>query len=712
MISVGGKLSASSCLSPDFHSVNSKDRVIALVAMISGGVTWCEADEPVATLADVTVIAARLPIETPGTRLWDTKELESSNTLTLDALLAKDPAFSLYRRQSALFGNPTSAGVSLRRTGATATSRSLVLRDGIPQNDPFGGWISWSRYDSSALKSARLVPAAGATVWGNQSPAGTVQLTSRTPERTGGVLRTTLGNHNTWSMSSVADFVSGDGAFALQANAHILQSDGFHVLQKRQRGPVDRPIDLDARGLDLRALWRRDDTVTVESTLSMFKEERGNGTKLARNASEAVDASIRVTQETESVTWQATGYYQQRDFAALFSAVDEDHTFETPALDQFDVPGTGWGGGLTSAWKPNDQFDLMLGIDVRHLQGETNENAGFVDGAFLRRRKAGGRETFAGAFARADIETGSGLRLEASARMDYWSLTNGRRVERRPVTGALLRDDPYSDRDGLEPSFGITILQDVGDSLTLSASVSSSFRAPTLNELYRPFRVRSDITEANPLLDPERFLSIDVEAAWTPDDNFHISGAFFAHWIDDAIANVPITDPVRAADLDVFVPPGGSLRQRDNIDRARVFGFDMRATWSPNDFFAVSLAYQWTDTRFIDSNVQPLLEDHVFPQSPGHQAHIRISTRPIEHLELFTATSYTSKAFDDAFSTRPLDAYWSTLVGLEFEVNDHLTVRAMVDNVFDEEIQTGLSSNGLLAIGTPRSCWISASVDW
>jgi hypothetical protein len=52
--------------------------------------------------------------------------------VTLDDILVKDPAMSLFRRYSSSFGNPTSAGVSLRRIGASAASRSLVLLDGVP----------------------------------------------------------------------------------------------------------------------------------------------------------------------------------------------------------------------------------------------------------------------------------------------------------------------------------------------------------------------------------------------------------------------------------------------------------------------------------------------------------------------------------------------------------------------------------------------------
>ncbi|MEJ6646950.1 MAG: hypothetical protein QNL24_06475, partial [Akkermansiaceae bacterium] len=53
------------------------------------------AEDEFATLPELIVIGERLPVETPGTRVWGEDEISSGNALTLDALLAKDPAFSL-----------------------------------------------------------------------------------------------------------------------------------------------------------------------------------------------------------------------------------------------------------------------------------------------------------------------------------------------------------------------------------------------------------------------------------------------------------------------------------------------------------------------------------------------------------------------------------------------------------------------------------------
>jgi len=75
----------------------------------------------------------------------DEQKLQTSAAVTVDDALRQIPGFSLFRRSSSLVAQPTTQGVSLRGVGPSGVSRTLVLLDGIPLNDPFGGWIYWSR---------------------------------------------------------------------------------------------------------------------------------------------------------------------------------------------------------------------------------------------------------------------------------------------------------------------------------------------------------------------------------------------------------------------------------------------------------------------------------------------------------------------------------------------------------------------------------------
>ena len=99
----------------------------------------------------------------------DRDTLLSLPALTVDDALSSVRGWSLFRRDGSLTANPTTQGVSLRGLGPSGASRTLVLLDGIPLNDPF------RRLDHLEPDSARFArengngPGGGATAWGNSA---------------------------------------------------------------------------------------------------------------------------------------------------------------------------------------------------------------------------------------------------------------------------------------------------------------------------------------------------------------------------------------------------------------------------------------------------------------------------------------------------------------------------------------------------------------
>ncbi|GAA5481463.1 TonB-dependent receptor [Haloferula sargassicola] len=634
---------------------------------------------------------------------WSAETIAEFAPRTLDELLATDPSFSTYRGQSGLLSHPTSAGVSLRNTGATAASRTLVLRDGIPQNDPFGGWVEWARFDPWSLESAALVPAARSAAWGNLSPAGSIQLTRRDLDANRALLRLTAGSHGTYGGSLSADLVNDDATLGIGFHAFGLHSDGFQVLPEWQRGPIDQRLALDLSGADLRAVWRPDGWLTVEPAFSYYEERRNNGTPLAFNRTEAVDASLRITSDDAGLSWQLLGYYQRRRFGSTFTSVDATRSAETIALNQFDVPGEGVGGAFTIRKEVGDTFDFTLGTDLRLLRGETNEDVGT-----FRRRLAGGSQSLAGLFGTASWEPAPTTRLDGSLRLDHWSLGDAKRIERSLSSGALLLSDYPTNRDAWEPSAALSIAHDLTDSLRADLSLSTSFRLPTLNELHRPYRVRNDLTEANPALDPERFYSIEGGIEWTPVSCLTLGATAFHHWIHDAIANVPVTDPAAIAAIFGTLPPGGTGAQRQNVDEARVYGLQTSAAWSPDDCWTLRLDALWSETEFSSSKRQPLLEGRPFPLAPELRAIGQLEFRPSERWSFFTGLEYGASRFDDELGQRELPSYTTVRLGASWRASDRLTLHGRIENLFDEDIPTALAGNGLRSYGQPRAFWLTA----
>src|SRR5881397_1602621 len=105
--------------------------------------------------------------------------MEQSPTHAFDQLLKDVPGVQLFRRSDSSSGHPTSQGVTLRALGGNASSRALLVLDGVPQADPFGGWVNWPAYDPSGLSGIRVVRGGGSVANGPGALAGTIEMVSR-----------------------------------------------------------------------------------------------------------------------------------------------------------------------------------------------------------------------------------------------------------------------------------------------------------------------------------------------------------------------------------------------------------------------------------------------------------------------------------------------------------------------------------------------------
>src|SRR6185503_10828140 len=155
------------------------------------------------------------------------------------------------------------------------------------------------------------------------------------------------------------------------------------------------------------------------------------------------------------------------------------------------------------------------------------------------------------------------------------------------------------------PSAGLVWMPE--KNLRLRANAQQSFRRPTLNELYRPFRQGANVTEANAALRTERSTSGEVGVEWTPlgastppSTDHHgfptrgkpaplsLSATAFANDLRDAVGNVTIARGPGTFPIVGTLAAGGLGRQRLNLDRMRVQGLELSAKWSPSANFSLT----------------------------------------------------------------------------------------------------------------------------
>ena len=196
---------------------------------------------PATLLETVTVTpsrsAERLGNIPASISVLDTEAIRNSPAVVADDVLRQVPTFSLFRRTSSLSSHPTTQGVSLRGIGPSGVSRTLVLVDDIPFNDPFGGWVYWTRVPLESVNRVEMVDGSTSSLYGNYAMGGVINIVSSSAARRAVELRAQYGNRN----SPKFDVFGSDvwGKVGATVDASFFDTDGFPIVVEAERRPSD-----------------------------------------------------------------------------------------------------------------------------------------------------------------------------------------------------------------------------------------------------------------------------------------------------------------------------------------------------------------------------------------------------------------------------------------------------------------------------------------
>lgn len=693
-------------------------RHFALLLALPALARLLAAEAPPAVLGEVVVSAARAPqpaVQVAATvRVLTADDVARGPATTLDGALRALPAFGLFRRADSLAANPTAQGVSLRGLGPSGASRSLVLLDGVPLNDPFGGWVAWTKVPRDGVWRVEVVPGGGATAWGNAALGGVVQILTA-PE-----LTSSAGANATPAsrlLASVGSFGTREAEFSLAAPAgggearvlgRAFATDGHPLVASERRGAVDVPAWSRHRWAEAR--WRRAPAagrLGISVAARAFDERRGNGTPFTGNRSRERFASATLAdQPAAGFAWDAVAYAQAQDFASTFSSVNAARAAETPASDQHDVPASAFGAAWTGSWRREASARTTAGADLRLIRGETRESFSYAAGRFTRERVAGGRQSFFGVFLVREQALAPGWRMTGGLRGDLWRDEAGHRREFDRDSGASLRNDAYPDARGsaFGPNAGVVWTPAAG--WRLRANAQRAFRRPTLNELYRPFRQGSNVTEANPFLRTERATSGEVGAEWSAPSSaaggLTLSAVAFANELRDAVANVTVARGPGTFPVVGTLPAGGLGRQRLNLARVRVEGLELSAAWRPTPALTLGADLLLNDAAVRSAPVARALEGRRLAQVPRRSGAISAAWRGAGGLLVSARTRLIGRQFEDDENQLVLGAVVVTDAAVSRPLNAWLEVFLAVENAADARIETARGADGVVSVAGPR----------
>ncbi|KEQ54569.1 TonB-dependent receptor plug domain-containing protein [Sphingobium chlorophenolicum] len=666
---------------------------LSLVLAALPTVAAAEAEAPDPARIVVTGEGLSLPPGTPayGSVIIDRDRLTNSASGRIESVLGDMAGFQQFRRSDSRSANPSAQGATLRALGGNASSRTLVLLDGVPMADPFFGYIPFSALVPDRLSVVRVTRGGGIGAFGAGAVAGTIELASATRDQLPAFAASAFyGSRDATELSASLTPDLGGGYVSLSGRWD--RGDGFQTTPKDQRVAATAPAAYDGWSTNLRAVAPLSATSEIQFRGTVFRDERTLRFKGADSMSQGQDASIRFIARG---AWQvdALAYIQTRNFSNI---VISSATFRK-TLDQRNTPSTGIGGKIELRPPVGPDHVLRIGTDTRFATGDMFEDAYSAAGAVTARRHAGGEQMTTGFFAEDDWTMGS-LVLTGGVRVDRWTISDGF-FRQANGAGAATLNAAFTDRFDWQFSGRAGALYRIGDSLALRGAAYSGFRLPTLNELYRPFRVGADATGPNAALRPEKLQGYEAGADLSLGP-VRLGVTLFRNMLDNAIANVTISRTGGTFPLVGAV--AGIYRERQNVDRITAKGVELTANGRAGDVL-LSASYAYSRSR-VHAPGRDF--DGLRPaQTPAHSASATLAWEPKQGPALSATLRYVSKQYEDDQQVDVLPHALTVDAVARLPLGHGVTLVARGENLFDEEVITR-NAGGSIDLGTPRTLWI------
>ncbi len=659
---------------------------------------------PATVTEAVTVTATRSERRTgdvpASVSLLVREDIKQSPAMVADDVLRQIPTFSLFRRTSSLASHPTTQGVSLRGIGPSGVSRTLVLLDGVPFNDPFGGWVYWSRVPLESADRIEVVDSSSSSLYGNYAMGGVIHFVTNPPAARTFELKTQYGTRNSPKLDFLGSHVWGKVGVAVDGN--VFNTDGYPIVRENERGRVDNNAAVQFWNLNAKVDYNPTDRVRAFFRAGYFDENRDNGKA----------STIDGTEEANDTTWRSFSggvrvrLPDQSDLqATVFTDVETFHSnflavpVTTPPRNvgrmtlRQTVPTMGVGGMVQWSRAFGGAHYFTAGTDWRWVDGDSEElGLDAVTGTQVTlERISGGMQQSVGVFVQDLIAPLPDFTITLSARVDNWRNYDGHNLEHSVPSGAPTpgHNPALPTRNDTVASPRVAALYHITDRIGVWGDVGWGFRAPTLNELYRQFRVGTTLTLANHALGPERLVGGEAGVTIAPASNVTIRTSWFDNRVKDPVSNVTISS-------------GPTItQQRQNLGRTRIWGVQNDVEYRPTPSWKFSGGYVYDQAKVTENPANPALVDKFLPQVPVHRGTVRVVYSNARYATVAAGVQFVGAQFDDDQNqvSRVLPKYAAVDVIASRAIGRTFEVFVGAQNLFDAEYFVGTLPT---TVGSPR----------
>ncbi len=626
---------------------------------------------------NVTVTAYRSPLSSldspASTRVMTAEALRHAASLPLDDKLRTVPGFELFRRSSSLVANPTSQGVSLRGLGSTSASRSLVVFDEVPLNDPYGGWIHWEELPQLDIQSVEVVRGGASDLYGSSAIGGVISVEPLRPKNSTLRFTTSGGSESTVDGALLGSLTLGKWSGLVTGGA--VATDGYILIAPAYRGPIDQPSNVHAQNALVQIDRNLENSQRLFLRGNVLNEARHNGTPIQNNGTRLwrYDGGADLTDFLVRI-YGTSEHYRQR-----FTSINATRTAETLT---------------TSAEEPSDELGvaghwhhpvatnilLLAGADTHYIRAASYQTIYTGKGGVS---NTAAKQVQTGVYGEV-LYTPKNWTFSGSARIDHFANYDVNQF----ATATGTTHPPSFSQTPFDPRLGVT--RRITQSLALSASGFRAFRSPNEDELYAKTQVGSQVTLPNPNLRSER--ATGWETGLQTDLHRFGSSVRVSYFFTQV--NRPITT------LTVSTTPTSQTLMRANLGQIESRGVSLDYSARPARWISVDGGYQYADATVTKFQEQPNLVGNWIPEVARNMATAQVGFNQRRLGFLSFQGRVSGHQFDDTANNYYINGYFRLDVYAAHEFRHNISLFASGQNLFDRAIIVGKTP--LPTLGTPR----------
>jgi outer membrane receptor protein involved in Fe transport len=638
----------------------------------------------------MTVTAYRTPLgtlESPvSTRLLTRRDLAAAPAATLDDQMRTLPGVETYRRSSSLVANPTSQGISLRGLGSTSASRTLVIEDEAPLNDPLGGWIHWNETPELAIRGVEVVRGGASDLYGSSAIGGVIDLMAARPTDTHAEVNSSYGSNGASENNLLAQALFG--RWGLLVSGEMLGTDGYIQEAPWQRGPIDTTSNVHSQSW-LADIEHEQGPLRLFVRNSGLNEARHNGTPYQRNATRLVRYATGGdwnSARSESLAVRLFG--SDESFRQTFSSIlntpvaaDPACTYrctETP-IKYSDAPTNELGAAARWTEPLATKLLLVTGAGVRDIRvWDEEQSFGPAPGI----SELDDRQRDTGLYAEAMWEP-KAWTITGSGRMDWFQNFDLRRTTWSGSGFEPSATQPPQFGERLfDPRLGVS--RKVRGNWALVASGFRAFRAATPNELYRATQVGSQLTKANDHLSSER--ATGWEAGLAHEERWSmVRVAYFL---------TQVNRPIVAVTISPGSPP--ILLERENLGQIESRGISMDFEAELRNWLRLDGGYQYAHA-VVSRGTQDL--GNWIPEVARNVATLNVRASRPRLGDLAVMGRLSGRMYDDDANRYPLHGYFRLDTFASHIFGGRWEIFAAGENLFDRQIEVSKTPTTTLENG-------------